>query len=87
MTVRCVIISVVYYNSSTKRKGKTVLVHMEAFVGVDVYLHLFFMLALVGDKWPASHPCCFISGERSSLYPFSRRRIGEHVSQSEEAII
>jgi hypothetical protein len=45
------------------------------------------MLALVGDKWPASHPCCFISGERRTLYPYSRRRIGEHLSQSEEAIV
>jgi len=45
------------------------------------------MLLLNGDKWPASHPCCFISGERSTLYTFIRRRIGEYLSQSGEAII
>jgi len=45
------------------------------------------MLALDGDKWPASHTCCFISGEGGPLYPFSRRRMDEHLSQSGEAIV
>jgi hypothetical protein len=39
---------------------------MKACGGVDVYIHIFLTLALVGDKCSASHPSRFTAGERAS---------------------
>jgi hypothetical protein len=36
---------------------------MMAYGGMDVYIHIFLTLALVGGEWSASRPCCFIPGE------------------------
>jgi hypothetical protein len=38
---------------------------MKAYGGVDVYIHIFLTLALVGGEWSASHPSCFTPGERA----------------------
>jgi hypothetical protein len=38
---------------------------MKAYGGVDVYTHVFLTSALIGDKWSASRPCRFTSGERA----------------------
>ena len=32
---------------------------MKAHGGIDVYLHLFLIMALDGSEWSASCPCCF----------------------------
>jgi hypothetical protein len=45
---------------------------MNAYVAVDVYIHVLLTSALVGDEWLASRPCSFISRERAS----STLRIG-----------
>jgi hypothetical protein len=36
---------------------------MKAYVGVDVQLHIFFILALVAGEWSASRPGRFTPGE------------------------
>jgi hypothetical protein len=36
---------------------------MKAYGGVDVQIHIFLTLALVGGEWSASRPCRYTSGE------------------------
>jgi hypothetical protein len=36
---------------------------MNVYVGVDVQIHIFLNLALVGDEWSASRHCRFTPGE------------------------
>jgi hypothetical protein len=36
---------------------------MKAYWGVDAYIHIFLILALVGGKWSASRPGSFPPGE------------------------
>jgi hypothetical protein len=38
---------------------------MEAYGGVDVYIHIFLTLALAGGEWSASRSGCFTPGERT----------------------
>jgi hypothetical protein len=38
---------------------------MKEYGGVDVYIHIFLTLALVGGEWPASCPSPFTAGERA----------------------
>jgi hypothetical protein len=38
---------------------------MKAYGGVDVKVHIFLTLAVVGDEWPVSRHCCFTPGERT----------------------
>jgi hypothetical protein len=38
---------------------------MKAYVGVDVYIHIFLTSALVGREWSTSRPGCFTPGERA----------------------
>jgi hypothetical protein len=38
---------------------------MKAYVGVDVWIHIFLTSALVGGEWSASRPCRFTPGERA----------------------
>jgi hypothetical protein len=38
---------------------------MRAYVGVDVQIHIFLTLALVGGEWSASRPGLFTPGERA----------------------
>jgi hypothetical protein len=38
---------------------------MKAYGAVDVYIHIFFTLALAGGEWSASRPCRFTPGERA----------------------
>jgi hypothetical protein len=35
---------------------------MKAYGGMDVWIHVFLMSALVGSEWPASGPCRFTRG-------------------------
>jgi hypothetical protein len=37
---------------------------MKAYGGVDVQIHIFLTLTLVGGEWSASRPGCFTPGER-----------------------
>jgi hypothetical protein len=36
---------------------------MKTYMGVDVYVHIFFTSALVAGQWSASRPCRFTPGE------------------------
>jgi hypothetical protein len=38
---------------------------MKAYVGVDVYIYIFVILALAGGQWSASRPCRFTTPERA----------------------
>jgi hypothetical protein len=38
---------------------------MKAYGGVDVWIHIFLISALVGGEWSASRPCRFTPGERA----------------------
>jgi hypothetical protein len=38
---------------------------MKAYGGVDIYIHIFLTLALVGGEWSASRPGRFTSEERN----------------------
>jgi hypothetical protein len=38
---------------------------MKTYGGVDVYIHIFLTLALVGGEWSASRPSLFTPGERT----------------------
>jgi hypothetical protein len=38
---------------------------MKVYRGVDVWIHFFFTLALVGGEWSASRPCRLTPGERA----------------------
>jgi hypothetical protein len=38
---------------------------MKAYVGVDVYIHIFLTSALVGGDWSTSRPGRFFPGERA----------------------
>jgi hypothetical protein len=38
---------------------------MKAYGGVEVWIHIFLTLALVGGEWSASHPCRFTPEERA----------------------
>jgi hypothetical protein len=40
---------------------------MEAYGGVDVYIHVFLTSALIGGEGSASRPGCFTPGERASI--------------------
>jgi hypothetical protein len=40
---------------------------MRTYRGVDVYIHVFMIPALVGDEWSASRPCRFTPGERAPV--------------------
>jgi hypothetical protein len=46
---------------------------MKVYEGMDVYIHIFLTLALVGGEWSSSHPGSFATGERSSRYPLDKR--------------
>jgi hypothetical protein len=37
---------------------------MKKYGGVDVQIHVFLTLTLVGGEWTDSCPCCFTPGER-----------------------
>jgi hypothetical protein len=37
---------------------------MKAYGGVDVYIHVFLISALIGDEWSASRPGRFMPRER-----------------------
>jgi hypothetical protein len=37
---------------------------MKAYGGVDIWIHIFLTLAIVGSEWSASRPCCFHPQER-----------------------
>jgi hypothetical protein len=39
---------------------------MKANGGVDVKIHIFLTLALVGGEWPASRPCRFTPREKET---------------------
>jgi hypothetical protein len=39
---------------------------MKTYGGVDIYIHIFLALMLLGGDLSASRPCYFISGERAS---------------------
>jgi hypothetical protein len=38
---------------------------MKAYKGVNVYIHVYLISALVGGEWSASRPCRFNPGERT----------------------
>jgi hypothetical protein len=60
---------------------------MMAYVGVDVYIHVFFTSALVGGEWSVSRPGRFTPGKRAPRYPLESRlggpqdRSGRHVEE------
>jgi hypothetical protein len=55
---------------------------MNMYGGVDVKIHVFLTMALVGSEWAASRPGYFVLGERSSWDPF--RRVGGPQTRSEQ---
>jgi hypothetical protein len=54
---------------------------MKTYGGVDVQIHVYLTLALVGGKWSASRPDRFTPGERAPVYALDRR-LGGPQSQS-----
>jgi hypothetical protein len=46
---------------------------MKAYGGVNVWIHIFLTLVLVGGEWSASRPSRFTPGERAPRYPLDRR--------------
>jgi hypothetical protein len=38
---------------------------MNAYGGVDVYIHIFLTSALAGSEWSVSRPCRFTPGEKA----------------------
>jgi hypothetical protein len=45
---------------------------MKTYGGVDVEIHIFLTLALVGGEWSASRSDCFTSEERAPRYSLYR---------------
>jgi hypothetical protein len=53
---------------------------MKAYRGVDVQMHIFLTLALVGGEWSASHPCHFTPKEKAPNTHWIRGWVGPRAS-------
>jgi hypothetical protein len=54
---------------------------METYGGVDIQIHVFFILVSVRGEWSASRLSCFITRERAPLFSFDRQ-LGGHYNRS-----
>jgi hypothetical protein len=57
---------------------------MKAYVGVDVWIHVFLISALVGGEWPASYPCRFTPREITTCARWIEDCVGPRMTWRKE---